>query len=221
MGTGSQTACVNTAFCYQMITIHFSPIEALPNAVIQPKGLVSKTFLGRGVTTFHQAAYYAGRLPYGHNRSSSDAMILFKDGFGTCLTKHGVVARLAEELTLSVYRCEGFYPLTDKIVTGVDAILAEYGLPYIPRTHCFLTYEKLYVDLTTGNCTGKNGLIDTYLKIFQVKPEPRTKSDETYRSYYAEVCSADPVFAHVGVEGMFDVLKRCSALNTAICLRAK
>lgn len=168
-----------------MITIHFSPTEALPDAVIQPKGLVSKAFLGRGVTTFRQAAYYVGRLPYGHNRSSNEAMILFKDGLGTCLTNHGVVARLAEESMLSVYRCEGFYPLTDQIVTGVDAILAAYGLHYILRTHCFLTNEKGYVDLITGNCTGKNGLTKTYLKIFQVKPEQsRSETDETYRSYF-------------------------------------
>ena len=203
-----------------MITIHFSPIETLPNTAIKPHGLVSNAFLSRGVTTFRQAAYYVNHLPYGYNSSSDNAMILFDDGFGTCLTKHGVIARLAEELELSVYRCEGLYPLTEKIVTGVDTILAEYGLPYIPRTHCFLANEKDYVDLTEGNCTGKNGLIQTYLKIFRVKPEQtQTEEDETYRSHYAEICEADPVFARVGVEGMLEVLKRCETLNTTICLR--
>jgi hypothetical protein len=124
-----------------MVTIHFSPIETLPNAVIQPQGVVSQAFIDRGVKTFRDAAYYVNRLPYGHNSSSGNAMTLFDDGFGTCFPKHGLVALLAEELKLPVYRCEGFYPLTDKIVTGVDAILAEYGLPYIPRIHCFLNYE--------------------------------------------------------------------------------
>jgi hypothetical protein len=203
-----------------MITIHFSPIEALPNAVIKPLGLVSDAFLSRGVTTFHQAAYHVKQLPYGYNSSSENAMILFDDGFGTCLTKHGVIARLAEELELSVYRYEGLYPLTEKIVTGVDTILAEYGLPYIPRTHCFLASEKDYIDLTDGNCTGKNGLIQTYLKMYQVKPEQtQTEEDETYRSQYAEICEADSIFAQVGVEGMLEALKRCETLNSTICLR--
>lgn len=206
-----------------MITIRFSPIDALPNAVIHPKGLVSRAFLGRGATTFHQAAYYVGRLPYGSNSSSDNAMILLEDGFGTCLTKHGLVARLAEELEeLSVYRCEGFYPLTEKIVTGVDAILAEYGLAYIPRIHCFLAFEEGYVDLTAGNCTGKNGSIETYLEIFRVKPEQtRSETDETYRNYYSGLCAADPAFDQVGVGGMFEVLKRCVALNTAKCQRVR
>lgn len=203
-----------------MITIQFSPIETLPNAAIQPQGLVSEAFIDRGVKTFHEASHYVNSLPYGYNSSSDNAMILFDDGFGTCLSKHGLIARLAEELKLSVYRCAGYYSLTNKIVTGVDAILAEYGLPYIPRTHCFLTDEKSYVDLTEGNCTGKNGLIETYLKIFRVKPEQtQSEVDETHRSYYAEVCCTDPVFAQVGVDGMLNVLKRCEALNTALCQR--
>ncbi len=203
-----------------MITIHFSPVEILPDTAIKPRGLVSDAFLSRGITTFHQAAYYVKHLPYGYNSSSDNAMILLDDGFGTCLTKHGIIARLAEELGLSVYRYEGLYPLTGKIVTGVDAILAEYGLPYIPRTHCFLANEKGYVDLTEGNCTGKNGLIQTYLQIYRVKPEQtQTEEDETYRRQYTEICEADPVFAQVGVEGLLEVLKRCEALNSAICLR--
>lgn len=201
-----------------MITINFSPIATLPNAAIQPQGVVSKAFIDRGVKTFHEASYYVNSLPYGYNSSSGNAMILFEDGFGTCFAKHGLIARLAEELQLSVYRYEGFYPLTDKIVTGVDTILAEYGLPYIPRIHCFLKYEKSYIDLTDGNCTGKNGLIKTYLKIFRVKPEQtQSELDDKCRSYYAEVCAADPVFAQVGVDGMFEILKRCVAVNTASC----
>ncbi len=205
-----------------MITIHFSPIETLPNAVIQPKGVVSNAFIGRGLKTFRDAAYYVNRLPYGHNSSSGNAMILFDDGFGTCFPKHGLIARLAEELEIPVYRYEGFYALTDKIVTGVGAILAKCGLSYIPRIHCFLNYEQDYIDLTEGNCTGKNGLIETYLKIFRVKPEQtQSEVDDTYRSYYAEVCAADPVFAQVGVDGMFEILKRCEAVNTALCQRGQ
>lgn len=201
-----------------MITIHFAPIETLPAAAIQPRGLVSEALLARGVKTFQEAARHVNGLPYGYNSTAENALILFTDGFGTCLTKHGLIARLAAELQLPVDRCEGFYPLTDKIVTGVGAILAEYGLPYIPRTHCFLAYEKYYIDLTDGNCTGKNGLIESYLKIFHVKPEQsKAEADETCCRFYGEVCAADPVFARVGVAGMLDILKRCEALNTALC----
>ncbi len=103
-------------------------------------------------------------------------------------------------------------------MTGIDTILAEYGLPYIPRIHCFLDYKKSYIDLTEGNCTGKNGMIETYLKIFRVKPElTQSERDDSYATYYTEVCEADPVFAKVGVDKMYAILKRCEALNVTLC----
>jgi hypothetical protein len=128
------------------------------------------------------------------------------------------VARLAEELQLSVHRCEGFYPLTDTIVTGVGSILAEYGLPYIPRTHCFLSHNNTHVDLTSGNCTGKNGLIETYFKIIPVaSDQTQSERDAMYHSYYTEICSSNPVFARVGIETLLEVLKRCQARNAEAC----
>jgi hypothetical protein len=201
-----------------MIHIHFSSVGSLPEAVISSQGLVSEAFLHRGVTTFQQAAYYVKNLPYGYNNSADDAMIIFEDGFGTCLTKHGLVARLAKELDLSVYRCEGIYPLTDKIVSGVDEILAEYGLPFIPRVHCFLFYQDNYIDLTEGNCNGKNGLVEYYLEIFRVEPEQiESERYEFYRRYYSTICLENPVFARVGVDGMLETLKRCEAKNASLC----
>jgi hypothetical protein len=128
------------------------------------------------------------------------------------------VARLAKELELSVYRCEGLYPLTDKIVNGVDAILADYGLPYIPRTHCFLSHENIYIDLTEGNCTGKNSTIENYFSLFRVEPEQtQSEVDSFYRRQYSAICAENPVFARVGVEGMLEVLKRCQTQNIALC----
>ena len=201
-----------------MIHIDVSPIAALPSTVIHRQGPVCEAFLDRGASTVHQAAEFVNRLPYGNNRSSENAMILFADGFGTCLTKHGIVARLAEELGIPIHRSEGFYRLTDEIVTGVGEILAEYGLPFIPRTHCFLSSENIYVDLTDGNCTGKNGLIETYLEISRLNPEQtQAESDDMYRRYYAKICAVDLIFARVGIEGLFEVLHRCQALNALAC----
>ena len=201
-----------------MITIQFAPIEALPNEPIKPLGKVSDAFLDRKVTTLHQAAHFVNQMPYGSNSSTDDALILFTEGFGTCLAKHGIIARLAREHGLPISRIEGFYPLTDKVVTGVDSILAEYGVPFIPRTHCFLRYQRIYVDLTDGNCTGKNGLIEGYLKLIDVEPEQtQAEEDRMYREFYSDLCAADPQFARLGVEVMLEILQRCRAVNTATC----
>lgn len=201
-----------------MLDIKFSPVQTLPDSDIQPTGTVSKAFLSLGLTRFREAAEYVHQLPYG-NSPSEKAMSIFEEGFGTCLVKHGIIARLAEEEGLDVYRCEGFYPLTDKLVTGVGAILAGYDLPHLPRIHCFLEYRKAYIDLTEGNCTGKNGPLEEYLEIFRVPAEQTPEqTHEMYRNFYSKICSTDPVFARVGVEGLFEALNRCKALNASLCM---
>jgi hypothetical protein len=201
-----------------MIRIQFLQAKALPDARIHPNGTISKLFLNRNIKTFHEAAEYVHQLPYGVNSIPGNSSIVLHEGFGTCTTKHGLIARLAEELSLHVHRCEGFYELTDAIVTGVDDILKEYGLPYIPRTHCFLKCANGYVDLTEGNCTGKNGLIESYTEIYQVKAEQTQEEiDQMYRNHYTQICKKDPRFSMIGVDGMLVVLKRCVELNTARC----
>jgi hypothetical protein len=203
-----------------MTTIKFLPFDVLPNADIHPQGIVSRAFLELKIATFRHAAEYVHQLPYGENSHSEDSMILLNEGLGTCVTKHGLIARLAEELGLLVFRCEGFYELNDEIVTGVNAILKEYGLPYIPRTHCFLSCDRGYVDLTEGNCTGKNQLIEKYLDIYRVNPEQtQSERDEMYRQYYTKVCEADAKFAKIGVGGMLEILKRCQVLSAGVCQR--
>lgn len=203
-----------------MQTIRFSPLDVLPDAPIVALGPISAAFLERGTPSVHSAAAFVQRLPYGGNSRAGDSLALFDDSQGTCTTKHGVIARLAEELGLPITRCEGFYPLTDKIVTGVEEILGEYGLTYLPRAHCFLVYRDHYIDLTEGNCTGKNGLIESYFRIYDVVAEQTPEEyDALYRQFYAEACETEPAFARLGVDGMLEVRKRCGAVNAAACQR--
>jgi hypothetical protein len=122
-------------------------IARLPDGAIHPGGVVGDAFLRRGIATFRQACQWVKDLPYGHNSrtqepadgssSTANAMVLFDDNRGTCFTKHGVIARLASELGLPVYKNLGFYRLNDEIVTGVDEVLAPYGLTFVPQIHCF------------------------------------------------------------------------------------
>lgn len=201
-----------------MITLQFSPVDHLPDAPIRPLGRVSTAFYERGIQHFRQAAAHVRDLPYGHNRSSEDSMVLFADGFGTCLTKHGVMARLAAELELPVHRYEGFYALDETIMTGVGAILSRYELPFVPRMHCFLRYEELYFDLTADNCTGKNGTITMYFEIGPVSPEHDAEAETTA---YARCCERlrqdDERFAATTVSRICQALQRCQELNVTLC----
>jgi hypothetical protein len=134
-----------------------------PNPVINKKGIISETFLSLNINSFWDACVYVHELPYGYNSTPDDVLILFKEGFGSCTTKHAVIATLAEEVVIPVYKMVGIYAMNEDIVTGTDRILEKYHLPYLPMLHCFLIYDAHRVDLTEGNANGKNHSVEEFL----------------------------------------------------------
>lgn len=156
-------------------------VKVLPNPPIDNKGTISARFIELGIKTFREACEYVHALPYGYNSSPDDIQILFKEGFGSCTTKHAVIATLAEELGIPVYKIVGIYAMTEDIVTGTKAILEKYHLPYLPMTHCFLKYGPYRVDLTAGNNNGKNRPIEEFL--FTEKVIPNISEKDEYLSY--------------------------------------
>lgn len=142
----------------------------LPDKKIKPTGKISKKFLQLGIRTFKNACSYVHDLEYGYNSDKDDEMILFKEKMGSCTTKHGVIAKLAEELEIPLYKKVGVYELTETIVTGAEKILQKYNIPYIPMVHCFLVYDSYRFDLTEGNKNGKNTSIEKFIYEEKVKP---------------------------------------------------
>jgi hypothetical protein len=153
----------------------------LPDEKITSAGVISETFLQLGIHSFAEACRHVHLLPYGYNSDRDDLMILFTEKIGSCTTKHAVIATLAAELALPVTKSIGIYAMTEAIVTGTDAILASYGLPYLPMVHCFLTSGDLRVDLTEGNDNGKNRPLDDFL--FTCPVEPNITAKDEYRLY--------------------------------------
>ena len=148
-----------------------------PNSPIDKKGIISEKFLELGSKTFWEACKFVQSVPYGYNSSPNNILILFKEGFGSCTTKHAVIATLAEELGITVYKRVGIYAMNEEIVTGTNLILDKYHLPYVPMIHCYLTYGSYRVDLTAGNKNGKNRSIEDFLYTENVIPNISEKDE--------------------------------------------
>jgi hypothetical protein len=148
-----------------------------PNPTIIKKGIISDKFLSLKIKTFRDACSYVHNLPYGYNSTTDDILILFKEGYGSCTTKHAVIATLAEELKIPVYKMVGVYAMNEDVVTGTNNILIKYHLPYIPMVHCFLVYDSYRVDLTEGNNNGKNSSIEEFFYTEKVKPNISEKDE--------------------------------------------
>lgn len=149
----------------------------LPDAEISGPGVISSEFLGLGITGFNEACRYVHQLPYGYNSDRDDLLILFKEGRGSCTTKHAVIATLAEELSLPIVKNIGIYRMIEDLVTGTNEILDRFNLPYVPMVHCFLVYQNYGVDLTEGNNNGKNRPIDEFLYTEAVIPNISGKDE--------------------------------------------
>lgn len=169
---------INLKFAYNTFMEKYS---VLPDKPITEAGPVTKKFLELGIESFHTACRYVHELPYGYNSNREDVMILFQENKGSCTTKHGVIATLAEELGLSVGKTVGIYALTEDIVTGADQVLSKYALPYLPLVHCYLESGGHRVDLTEGNNNGKNKPLDEFL--YTEKVDPMISGKNEYMIY--------------------------------------
>jgi len=155
--------------------------RVFPNPIIDKKGIISEKFNSLKIKNFWDACAYVHHLPYGYNSTTDDILIVFKEGYGSCTTKHAVIATLAEELNIPVHKMIGIYAMTEDLVTGTKPILEKYHLPYLPMIHCFLIYDSYRVDLTEGNNNGKNRSIEEFL--FTEKVIPNFSEKDEYLLY--------------------------------------
>ena len=144
--------------------------DKLPDAELIPVGELSKKFLGLGIKTFKDACNYVHKIDYGYNTNYEDKMIFFKEKRGSCTSKHAVIAGLAQELKIPLYKHVCVYKFTEEITTGVNKILNKYNIPYVPMVHCFLVYDIYKFDLTEGNNNGKKEPIYEYIYSEKVDP---------------------------------------------------
>ncbi len=187
-----------------------NPVCVLPDEPLRKELDFCERFLRLGLTTFREAAEYVHQLPYGPNRTPVGEDSLFRDGRGTCTTKHGAITVLARELELPVDRWYGLYRLNEDVVAGTGLILERYGIPFVPAGHCFLVYNNRRVDLTAGNNNGKKREIGDFLTIW---PDPPGQSPSPNRVRTAEfvkaLLSENPAFRHLSLEEVNQVQAQC------------
>ncbi len=189
------------------------PIERLPDRELFDAGPISRHLKAEGLDTFTAACRHVHQMPYGYNSTKDDALILFREGFGSCTTKHMAIGLLAQELGLPVGKCIGIYPMTDRIVSGAGRICKTYGLAAIPVVHCFLVYDRFRVDLTEGNLNGKNGPIDDFLFTHNVPPDISSRDEYLlYRQALKEQILTRPEWSAVALETVLSAREEALAL---------
>lgn len=136
------------------------------NFEIQAAGPVSSAFVERGIVTFEAAASFVQLLPYRRNRDKDDLLSLFKDGCGTCSTKHALLKQLAVELGIEGLQLVlGLFKMNGRNTPEVASTLGRHGLAYIPEAHCYLKYEGQRLDFTKPNSSPADFVNDLLVEI--------------------------------------------------------
>ena len=71
------------------------PYSIFPDCEIRAGNPIADAFLSLGIKTFLEACRFVHELPYRYNSDRDDPMILLKERFGSCTTKHATIATLA------------------------------------------------------------------------------------------------------------------------------
>ena len=122
---------------------------ALPAWPLRPESGITAQFLALGLTDFRQAAAYLNQSLYGRNSYREDSRAVLQEGRGACSSKHTLLAAVDEEQDFDdVALTLGLYHMSEANTSGVGAVLAQYGLPYIPEAHCYLRFREKRMDIT-------------------------------------------------------------------------
>lgn len=81
--------------------------DKLPDKEITPSGIISRKFLELGIKSFKEACLFVHNMNYGYNSDKDNMLTLFRENLGSCTTKHGVIAKLAEEIAIPLYKKVG------------------------------------------------------------------------------------------------------------------
>lgn len=123
---------------------------------IDSNGIVSQYFIGLGYTKFATAANFIKHLPYQRNSDKNDILSVVKDEYGTCSTKHAILAELIAENNQSINLVLGIFKMDAGYSSTVGNVLAKYNLPYIPEAHNYLSYEGTRYDYTNPTSSPKD-----------------------------------------------------------------
>lgn len=121
----------------------------LPDFSLKASTVYSGFFLSKGITTFHEACAYVAELPYGRNSKRDDFSLVLIEGRGSCSSKHGLLAALAEENDrYDIELIAGIFLMSDQTHSQLTGFFDDKPYTSIPECHCYLRYQRERFDFT-------------------------------------------------------------------------
>lgn len=124
--------------------------ELMKNFAIKSSELISKALVEQGIKDFLSACEYVQKLPYGRTSSRTDFLTVLAEGKGTCSSKHGLLALLAEENNeLEIELIMGIFLMSPETHSKLTEFFEDKIYKVIPEAHCYLRYKGERFDFTS------------------------------------------------------------------------
>lgn len=121
----------------------------IPNFQLAASGLATNAFTSLNITDFHAACFHVQNLKYGRILNPSDFTLVLRENQGTCSSKHGLLALLAEEnVQNDMHLMVGIFLMSAETHPVVGPILAQNSLKSIPEAHAYFRYDGKRYDFT-------------------------------------------------------------------------
>lgn len=178
--------------------------------LVTGKGLISDAFAAHSCADFSQAADWVKHLPYGRNTDKEDPLILFKEGCGTCGTKHAILCRLAKEQEYEeVELWMGIFRMNRINTSRVVPLLDKYHLAYIPEAHNYLRINGSILDCTGPDSSGGNFEKDL-LEEIRIQPGQISAYKVSWHKLFLKKWFKDQRLPYT-LEEIWDIREKCIA----------
>lgn len=179
------------------------------NFPLSSPGILSSAFKNKGIHSFQAACHYVTLLPYKRNSDKEDPQCVLRDQFGTCSTKHALLARLAEENAVTGIKLMlGMFKMQASNTPQVARRLSDNGLEYIPEAHNYLMPGADILDCTKPNFL--NGSLKQYLvKEMEIQPHEVTDVKVAIHKEFLRSWLAEQAFSHLTFEQLWAIREGC------------
>lgn len=123
---------------------------AMKNFTLNSSEIITQKLIEKGINDFLSACEYVQKLPYGRTSSRTDFLTVLVEGKGTCSSKHGLLARLAEENNeLEIELIMGIFLMSPETHLQLTDFFQNKKYKVIPEAHCYLRYKGERFDFTS------------------------------------------------------------------------
>ncbi|MCH9632961.1 MAG: hypothetical protein S4CHLAM6_13080 [Chlamydiae bacterium] len=121
-----------------------------PDFPLDKNQKISSLFYKEKVYTFHAALKYVHKLLYKRISNLEDLTLVLIEKRGTCSSKHGLLAQLAEENGYSHIEVKlGYFKFFSRTLPELKEKFNAIGADYIIEAHCYLSYKGSFIDVTS------------------------------------------------------------------------